>query len=299
MRPQTIVDWKQLEYLVAILVAKLHGHARFTGVFGIPTGGAVVGAMVAGQLRLPLVDAPTPTTLVVDDICDSGKTLSGMPSDCQTAVLHARTKSAHLPTYVVEISEDWIAYPYEHSVVGEEVVTRMLELLGEDPTREGLVDTPARVLRSWSELFSGYKREEPELTSFADTYDEMVVSRNIDFMSACEHHMLPFYGKAHVCYIPNGKVVGVSKLTRVVDYFARRLQIQERLTQQIADKIVDALAPRGVGVVLQGTHLCMVARGVKQPSSVMVTSAVRGALRNDPAARSEFLSLSRTWTGGA
>jgi len=165
--------------------------------------------------------------------------------------------------------------------------------VGEDAGREGLRKTPERVARMYAELLSGsYEDPKEHLQSvFTESYDEIVLLRDISFYSICEHHLLPFIGSAHVAYLPKGKILGVSKLARIVDCFARRLQTQERLTYQIADFLMDSLKPQGVAVVLEASHSCMTIRGIKKPGSTMVTSALRGIFRRDPKSRSEILSL--------
>jgi len=172
-------------------------------------------------------------------------------------------------------------------------VREILSAVGEDPNREGLRRTPERVARMYAELFNGLKTEPGDyLTStFAETYDELVVLKDIPFNSMCEHHLMPFEGKASVAYLPDGKVVGISKLARVVDSFAHRPQVQERLTSQIADIIMEAIQPKGVAVVMEATHTCMTCRGIKKAGSVMVTSAVRGRCRSDPRTRGEVMVL--------
>ena len=175
----------------------------------------------------------------------------------------------------------------------EKAVAEILLASGEDPKREGLRDTPARVAKMYAELLSGM-REDPEVhlkSVFTENYDEIVLLRDIPFYSVCEHHMLPFIGSAHVAYLPTGRVLGVSKLARIVDCFAKRLQCQERLTGQIADLIMTRLEPLGVAVVLEASHSCMTIRGIKKPGSTMVTSALRGIFRKDPRSRLEILSL--------
>ena len=175
----------------------------------------------------------------------------------------------------------------------ENTVREMIQAIGENPDREGLVDTPSRVVRSWKKLFGGYQQS-PEAvldTAFEDgACREMVMLRNIEFYSTCEHHMLPFFGKVHIGYVPNGKVVGVSKLARLVEVFGRRLQIQERMTAEIADSIMKHLQADGCMVIVAAQHFCMTSRGVEKQESEMVTSAVRGSF-GDPALRAEFLSL--------
>lgn len=175
----------------------------------------------------------------------------------------------------------------------ENAVGELLAALGADTSREGLADTPARVARMYAELLT----PEPfQLTTFENDggYDELVLVRDIPFSSLCEHHLLPFHGVAHVGYLPGDRILGLSKLARVVGFYARRLQVQERMTGQIADALRDALQPRGVGVVLEAEHLCMSIRGVRAPGTRTVTSALYGLLRDDPASRQEFLELTRS-----
>lgn len=173
-------------------------------------------------------------------------------------------------------------------------VADILQAIGEDPSRDGLRETPDRILRMYREVFGGYN-EDPEAILKKDfsirAYDDMVVLRDIDFYSTCEHHMLPFFGKAHVAYIPRDRVVGISKLARLVDCFARRLQIQERMTHQIAQAVVKHLNVEGVGVVIEAKHLCMLSRGVKKHNTVMTTSAMYGCFKENPSIKSEFMKL--------
>lgn len=174
----------------------------------------------------------------------------------------------------------------------EAAVHTILTSIGEDPEREGLRRTPRRVARMYDELTAGYRIDPEALINeaiFRVDYDEMVMVRDIDFYSLCEHHILPFMGKAHVAYIPAGKVIGLSKIPRIVEMFARRLQVQERMTVQIADFLDAALKPRGVAVVAEGVHMCAVMRGVKNANSRMITSALRGVFRTDPRTRAEFM----------
>ena len=176
----------------------------------------------------------------------------------------------------------------------ERIVRRQLELVGEDPDREGLLKTPSRVAESMEWLTRGYSMSVEDVVGdalFDETHENMVMVRDIELYSMCEHHMLPFYGKAHIAYIPNGRIVGLSKLPRIVDVFARRLQVQERLTEQIAEAICDVLEPRGVGVVVEAYHLCMMMRGVQKQNSRTLTSALRGVFRDDQRTRDEFLRL--------
>jgi GTP cyclohydrolase IA len=183
----------------------------------------------------------------------------------------------------------------------EELVREMIVRLGEDPRREGLTRTPDRVHRAFEFLTKGYK-EDPEAllkkALFTVSYDEMVIVKDIEMFSLCEHHMLPFFGKVHVAYIPNGRVIGLSKIPRLVEIFSRRLQIQERMTTQIAEIIQKAVAPQGVGVVIEARHLCMMMRGVEKQHSAAVTSSMLGCFRDEQETRTEFLSLIRNKTNG-
>src|SRR6516225_4148864 len=183
----------------------------------------------------------------------------------------------------------------------EELIREMLVRLGEDAAREGLVRTPERVHKAYDFLTKGY-REDPEAllkgALFTVTYDEMVIVKDVEMFSLCEHHLLPFFGKVHVAYVPNGKVIGLSKIPRLIELFSRRLQIQERLTTQIAETIQTVIEPQGVGVVIEARHLCMMMRGVEKQHSAAVTSSMLGCFRHEEETRSEFLSLIRNRTNG-
>ena len=174
-----------------------------------------------------------------------------------------------------------------------EALRTMIREIGEDPNREGLIDTPERIARMYAELFEGLHMDPVEVLAvgFEEGHDEMVILKDIPFYSMCEHHFLPFHGVAHVGYLPDGRIVGLSKLARAVEIFARRPQVQERLSSQIADCVEDVLGAKGVGVVVQAEHLCMTARGVRKPGSKMVTSAMRGKFKDEENTRQEFLQL--------
>ncbi len=176
-----------------------------------------------------------------------------------------------------------------------DAVLRIIESIGDDPTREGLLDTPRRIAEMYEELFAGLRQDPREVLSagFHESHREMVILKDIPFYSLCEHHFLPFHGQAHVGYVPKGRIVGASKIARAVDILARRPQMQERLTGQIADAMVDSLSPDGVAVVIQAEHLCMTMRGVQKPGTTLITSAIRGAFRRRAVTRSEFLALVR------
>lgn len=176
----------------------------------------------------------------------------------------------------------------------ETTVKDQLTYLGEDPTREGLLETPKRVIKSWDEIFIGYKQKDPSklLTTFdADGYDQIVLLKDIELFSMCEHHMLPFYGKAHVAYIPNGRVIGISKLARLVDMYSHRLQIQERIGEQVTSALMKYLQPKGAACIIEATHMCMRMRGVSKQNSVMSTSSIKGAFFTSAGARIELMGL--------
>ena len=194
-----------------------------------------------------------------------------------------------------DMGEDAIAPPPAPGSTGriEAAVREILVEIGEDPDREGLVNTPERLHRMYYELTAGYHVNPERLINhaiFEVGYSEMVVVKDIPFYSLCEHHLLPFFGSAHVAYVPDGRVIGLSKIPRIVEMYARRLQVQERMTQQVADFLMERLAPRGVGVVLEATHLCAVMRGVRKPGTVMTTAAVLGLFRRNDKTRAEFFA---------
>jgi len=182
----------------------------------------------------------------------------------------------------------------------ERLIRDFLKELGEDPSREGLERTPARVANAYKYLTSGYEQDVSDVLNdalFTEEYDEMVVVKDIDFYSLCEHHLLPFFGKCHIAYMPSKKIVGLSKVPRLVEMFSRRLQVQERLTTQIAQTINEVLQPRGVAVVMEALHMCMLMRGVEKQNSKAVTSAMLGAFRDRPETRAEFMELIKTRAG--
>ena len=183
--------------------------------------------------------------------------------------------------------------PKLSNVQMESYIREHLHFIGEDPNRDGLLETPSRVIGSWRELYSGYNQDPAAvLKTFEEKQcNEMVILKDIEFYSTCEHHMLPFFGKAHIGYLPSGKVVGISKLARLLEVFSRRLQIQERIGQQVVDTITDVLGSNGCGCILQARHFCMTCRGVNKQDSIMVTSSMRGLFLSDAAVRAEFIQM--------
>tara|TARA_Y100001951_G_scaffold105192_1_gene120571 strand:+ start:3260 stop:4114 length:855 start_codon:yes stop_codon:yes gene_type:complete len=261
-------------------------------VWGIPRGGAVVAGLLQLLRGVQIANSPAEADWFVDDLIDSGRTRDRWTTDYFKPFLGLINKQADIENY------GWIEFPWEESAEkdAEDDVTRILEHLGEDVTREGLQETPTRVVRSWSELYSGYSlNPNDQMKWFKDDSDEMVVVRGVHFYSTCEHHMLPFYGKADIAYIPNGAILGVSKMARLVDVYARRLQVQERLARQVGEALQSAKPnpPLGVAVHMIGKHLCMMARGVKQQESEMETNYLTGVFRSDSAARAEFFSRTK------
>jgi GTP cyclohydrolase I len=179
----------------------------------------------------------------------------------------------------------------------EEITKSLLESIGEDPNREGLLKTPQRVAKSWEFLSKGYEEDLDTLINnaiFEESAKDMVIVKNIEFYSLCEHHLIPFHGKAHVAYIPDGKIIGLSKIPRIIDHYSKRLQVQERLTNQIANTLQDILKPKGVAVVMEGKHFCMLMRGVQKQNSIATTSAMLGLFREKDTTRNEFLNLIQT-----
>lgn len=208
--------------------------------------------------------------------------MAALDSDAQ-----ATRRALNITPEMIVLAED------ADRLIAEGCVKQILRFIGQDPTREGLLQTPARVVRAWSEMTAGYYQKPEEIlgTTFGESCDEIIVVRDIEFYSTCEHHMLPFHGRAAVGYLPGERVVGLSKIARLVDCFARRLQIQERMTSEIADAMEEHLLAKGVGVVIRASHMCMAARGVRKPTADMTTSAMRGAFRTEASARAEFMRL--------
>lgn len=277
----------------------------YKSIYPIPRGGYFTAIELSRLLNTPIecdkanIDH---TTLVVDDICDSGKTIKEFDG-YDTAVAFVKERSLNKVSFFGRIvpENDWLVFPDEHETTVEENITRILEYIGEDPTREGLVGTPDRIIRMWGEIFRGYdKGQKPKITTFDNgkdgiTYDNMVVDEG-DFYSMCEHHMMPFFGKYWFAYIPNpkGRILGISKIGRVVDYYAARMQIQERLVHDIVDMLAKALGdenpPLGMALVMRGEHLCKTMRGVKKKGKMM-SSYLVGAFKEDAQVRNEFMQL--------
>ena len=293
----TTITWVEIAKQVDRLVDRWANNDTITGVYGIPTGGAPVAVMVAERSPWALIDNAdqlNDTTLVVDDLIDTGRTLShfdGFPRD-------ALFRKPYSPPDIApeaRLVDSWLAFPWERDDGDPtDAVVRLLQHIGEDPTREGLTDTPRRVTKALREMTSGYGTDIAQILSVQFNVGEVdgtVVLSGIDFTSMCEHHMLPFTGTATVGYVPGDTVVGLSKLARLVDAHANRLQVQERLTEDIATDLAQHLNPAGVGVVVHAHHQCMSCRGVGKAGATMTTTALRGVIADDPTRRAEFMSI--------
>jgi GTP cyclohydrolase I len=255
-------------------------------VYGIPKGGMIASGFLKHATN---VSIPEEADIFLDDIIDSGKTQQFYQSEFPNTEFKALFKKH---------DNDWIVFPWEaQHPAGEESVqdniVRQLQFIGEDVERDGLKDTPDRIVKSWSELYSGYNQDPSKLfTVFEkDGYDQMVVLNDIELYSTCEHHMLPFYGKVHVAYIPDKKVVGISKLARIVDLYARRLQIQERIGEQVTEALMKYLKPKGAACIIEASHMCMRMRGVNKQNSIMTTSSLKGVFIENSQARAELMNL--------
>lgn len=293
------LTWNECYGLANEMFMRLHKVLRCATtepiyVYGIPRGGIPVAMMFVQVCRLKDIDCTIvndakEADVIVDDLIDSGKTMRkwrvlypGKVFD----VLITKEKSGN----------DWIVFPWEKGTEEtgpEENVRRLIEFIGDDANREGLVETPKRVLKSYEKLFSGYKQDPMSVMKvFTEgACDGIVLLKNIEFYSTCEHHMLPFHGRCHIAYIPNGKVIGVSKLARLMEIFSRRLQIQERIGEQITGALEAGLHPLGAACIIEAQHFCMTSRGVEKQNSIMTTSSLTGIFRQDYNARQELMNL--------
>lgn len=285
-------------------IASCYPDRQFVMIYPIPRGGIPVALALqtaaaerwaAYPLQIGIVERPEDADCAVDDLIDSGRTAKSFVQKYKTNFF-ALLDKAHEPW-----TGKWVVFPWErmqNETGPEDAIVRILEYIGEDPSRQGLLDTPNRVVRSYGELFCGYGQSPKDIlgTLFETDffYDEMVVVKNVEFTSFCEHHLLPFSGVAHVGYIPTDRrVVGLSKLARLVDCYAKRLQVQERMTDQICLAVADHVPNAGAACVVEAKHMCLGCRGARKPAADMVTSSLRGAFKDKPEARAEFLNLVR------
>jgi GTP cyclohydrolase I len=265
--------------------------------YAVPRGGVPAAYLLQGLVGFHITSDPADADIFIDDLIDSGSTCERYcdeyPGKPFFALIDKREGD------VAHVGQ-WVVFPWEVTDEGADdsgtdVITRLLQLIGEDANREGLSETPARVVKAWKHWCSGYGKDAGKLLKVfedgAEKYDQMVIVKDIPIYSHCEHHLAAIIGTASIAYIPNGKIVGLSKLSRLADMFARRLQVQERLTDQIADALVEHLQPIGVGVIIKARHLCMESRGVCQQGHHTITTALRGAIKDEAQTRSEFLRL--------
>jgi GTP cyclohydrolase I len=272
-------------------------------IYGVPRGGIIPALEISNLSKIPLVtelDAAMGNQVaIIDDIVDSGITRSRFNGYLHFFALIEKGDHCDVNSTRRMENGDWVEFWWEkNEAPAEDAVIRLIQVIGDNPTREGLIETPKRVLKSYARLFEGYSFDEEKIKGLLKTFtegacDDMVIVKDIEMYSCCEHHMLPFFGKCHIGYLPNGKVVGVSKLVRLMEAFARRMQIQERIGDQITEAIMKHLGAKGAACVIEAQHLCMKARGVEKQDSVMVTSSMKGIYRENPMARSEFMSLIR------
>ena len=277
------ITWEEIFEMLKLIDTPNHV------VYGIPKGGMIASAFLK---KAYITHDPLEADIILDDIISTGCTLGTYVEK------YGDNKTYHALFDARNYPNQWLVFPWEaEHPAGEDLVqeniTRILQYIGEDPSREGLRDTPNRVVKSWDKLFEGYNKDPKDIfTCFeSDGYNQIVLLKNIEVFSTCEHHMLPFFGKAHVAYIPSGKVIGISKLARLVDIFARRLQIQERIGEQVTDALMEYLNPMGAACIIEAKHMCMTMRGVEKQNSIMTTSSLKGVFLNDSSAKNELIQL--------
>lgn len=299
---QRHVTYYQLNTLAQHLAIEIkHKQPRPTGsvfkVYPVPRGGISAALALSAHLPIFLVEQPHIADIIVDDLIDSGATKERL-----------NVEFPHTPFYALidkrdtEWGQSWVVFPWEinndaYVDTAEDNIRRLLQFVGENPKRGGLLETPHRVTKAWKYWCSGYGQDVGSIFKVfedgAEKHDQMVTVADLPIYSHCEHHMAPIIGTVTIGYIPNGKIIGLSKLSRLADVFALRLQVQERMTDQIADAIQEHLEPVGVGVCIKARHLCMESRGVCKQGHHTITTALRGAIKDEPSARAEFLQLAR------
>lgn len=311
-----MLTYEQVEFAAGSLVEKhFRGAVAGMRVWGVPRGGVPAAYAFLKALEVigrpgRMVDSPEDADVIVDDIIDSGQTAKRILEQYGTGrffVALFTKPNAPWAAFGVKVGyhlkdDAWVSFPWEanEAVEGtEDIFTRLLQYIGEDSTRGGLAETPKRAAKAWAEWTAGYNKDPAKvLKVFEDggeKYDQMVCVRDIPVYSHCEHHLAPIFGVAHVAYVPNGKIVGLSKINRVVEIYARRLQVQERLTHQIAEALEQHLRPRGAAVMLECRHFCIESRGIQHQGSLTVTTALKGLFRDDPSAKEEFfMNVGRT-----
>jgi len=285
-----IITWDEVFERLSHIDKRIYQDKEACVIYGIPKGGMIAAGFLRNAHSTHDINK---ANIILDDLVDSGATREIYREKYPDKVFHA------LFDKQTEHTRDWLVFPWEtdHPQREENIqqnIVRQLQYIGEDSNREGLKGTPDRIVRSWDEIFAGYTQSPKDVfTTFKneDCYDQIILCKGIELFSMCEHHVLPFFGKAHVAYIPDQKIVGISKLARLVDVFARRLQIQERICQQVTEVIMEELKPLGAACIIEATHMCMRMRGVSKQQSTMVTSSLKGVFMTKLEAREELLRL--------
>lgn len=278
--------------------AMLNTNIPYPRVYAIPRGGIPAAYAVGQHHHFELVEDPAKAEIFLDDIIDSGETMRKY-CDAYPGVPFFALVDRTANDVPENLREGWIVFPWEQSEEKsiEDNIRRLIQYAGDDPTRGGLLETPKRVAKAWQEWCSGYTKDPASVLKVfedgAEGCDEMILVQDIPFYSHCEHHLAPIFGTAAIAYIPDGRIVGLSKLSRIVEVFARRLQVQERLTNQIAEALNTHLQPKGVAVSIKARHLCMESRGINRPGTHTVTSSLRGVFRSDEKARAEFYAMTK------
>ena len=302
MKKTRKITFEEYDNAISLLAQKIKASGKkYTAVYGIPRGGYYPAIQLSNILGIPAITSPISGVLVVDDIMDSGGSLTPYTQDKAVVYCKDIEKAEKSGIFYAEPFNEWLDIPDEKGCGIEDHIRRMLEYIGEDPNREGLIGTPDRIVRMWKEIFRGYDpSQKPKITVFDNgkdgiTYDNMVIDEG-KFVSNCEHHCVWFWGKYYFAYIPNpkGKILGISKIGRIVDYCSARLQIQERLVHDIVKMLKEALGeenpPLGIALVMKGHHSCKEFRGAKK-EGLMTSSYLDGAFKEDSQVRSEFMSL--------
>ncbi|WP_331375642.1 GTP cyclohydrolase I FolE [Sinorhizobium chiapasense] len=291
------ISFSELSALAAKLAAELNrvyqpDVNQALKIYPIPRGGVPAALAVAQHIPLLLVDSPEQADVFIDDVVNSGATRNKWKHDWPEKEFYALIDKKAGPR-----PSGWIVFPWEGDVVGsfDDNIVKLLQFVGEDPSRVGLKETPTRVTKAWQYWCSGYGKDPKDILKVfeggAEKHNQTITVQDIPIYSHCEHHLTPIFGTCTISYAPNGKIIGLSKLSRLADIFARRLQVQERMTNQIADALFTHLEPMGVGVVIKARHLCMESRGVCQQGHQTVTTALRGIIKDDATARTEFMRL--------
>jgi len=281
---------KLINDLVERIIQKhLGSNVEVIKIFGVPRGGVPVALALSGYFGFSIVDDPDEADIIVDDIIDSGATAEQYSH-------YQKPFYALIDKTQPDAFSEWVIFPWEDSANSsiDDNIRRLLQFVGEDAKREGLLETPRRVAKAWQFWTKGYQEDPAKILKvFADgaeQHDQMITVKDIPIYSHCEHHLAPIFGVVTISYIPNGKIVGLSKLSRLADVFARRLQVQERMTDQIADSLFTILGAKGVGVCIKARHLCMESRGICQQGHHTITTALRGVIKDQPETRAEFLA---------